>query len=77
MHHVRGVCCLKSIFLADCPHTKPPWLFLLGWYPFGFMMQCKGSEKNLSSKEILVILTAYENLINQFFLPNNSLLFFF
>jgi len=40
-HHGKMGKCLKSIFLADCPHTKPPWLFLLGWYPLGFMMLCK------------------------------------
>jgi len=30
--------------LADGPHAEPPWLFLLGWYPSGFMMQHKDNE---------------------------------
>jgi hypothetical protein len=44
LQHGSGECCQGSIFLADGPHAEPPWLFLLGWYPSGFMMQYKGNE---------------------------------
>jgi hypothetical protein len=36
--------------LADGPHAEPPWLFLLGWYPSGFMMQHKDNEISVEWK---------------------------
>jgi len=44
LQHGSGGCCQGSLFLADGPHAEPPWLFLLGWYPSGFMMQYKDNE---------------------------------